>query len=258
MLGRRDERQLAVSIDEGRGRVVVLVHGIASSSVTFQNLVPLLTPNHRVIAIDLLGFGRSPAPADAEYTVAEHVDAIARAIDRLHLRAPFTLVGHSLGTILGARYAATHPRRVRHLVMVSPPLYVDPAQLGDPLLRARVSVYLQLYKFVRENQAFTLRNARLVERMLPIPKAMDINVETWVPFIKSLENCIESQTTITDLVNTPAPVDILVGALDEFHVPGSLDGLARLSNVTTRVVPGNDHLIRESMARQVAAAIDPA
>ena len=55
---------LHVAIDEGEGPIVVLLHGIASSSVTFENLVPLLTPTRRVIAIDLLGFGASPAPAD--------------------------------------------------------------------------------------------------------------------------------------------------------------------------------------------------
>lgn len=256
MLGQPGGHRLHVSIDEGSGPVVVLVHGIASSPVTFQHLVPLLVPHHRVVAIDLLGFAGSPAPPDAQYTIGEHVDAIARTIDGLHLRAPCTIVGHSLGTILGARYAATHPRKVRHLVMVSPPLYVDPAQLGDPLVRTRVSLYLALYRFVRENQSFTLRNARIVERMLPIPKAMDINAETWVPFVRSLQHCIESQTTVTDVVNTQSPVDIVVGALDEFHVRGSLAGLARLSTVRTHVIPGNDHLIRESMAEIVASIVD--
>ena len=64
---------LHVAIDEGEGPIVVLLHGIASSSVTFENLVPLLTPTRRVIAIDLLGFGASPAPADSEFTVEDHV-----------------------------------------------------------------------------------------------------------------------------------------------------------------------------------------
>ncbi|HEY9472055.1 MAG TPA: hypothetical protein VIQ76_20820 [Propionibacteriaceae bacterium] len=39
---------LHVAIDEGAGTVVVLVHGIASSHVTFENVVPLLRPTHRV------------------------------------------------------------------------------------------------------------------------------------------------------------------------------------------------------------------
>ena len=55
--------KLHVALDHGVGHTVVLVHGIASSSVTFDNVVPLLGHHHRVIAIDLLGFGKSPRPA---------------------------------------------------------------------------------------------------------------------------------------------------------------------------------------------------
>src|SRR6185295_7411703 len=91
---------LHVAGDSGSGPVVVMIHGIASSSVTWQNVVPLLEPRHRCIRIDLLGFGGSPAPADADYTLEEHVAAIARTIRSLRLREPFVLVGHSMGGLI--------------------------------------------------------------------------------------------------------------------------------------------------------------
>ena len=84
---------LHVAGDEGDGPPVVLVHGIASSSVTFQKLVPLLVGTHRVISIDILGFGRSPAPADAQYTIEEHVAALHRTIRSLRLGRPSSSSG---------------------------------------------------------------------------------------------------------------------------------------------------------------------
>ncbi|HXR44726.1 MAG TPA: alpha/beta fold hydrolase, partial [Pseudolysinimonas sp.] len=74
---------LHVAADRGSGPVVVLLHGIASSSVTFENVIPLLEPTHRVIALDLLGFGESPAPPDAEYTLGEHAACVDRTLRSL-------------------------------------------------------------------------------------------------------------------------------------------------------------------------------
>ncbi|MEO8527635.1 MAG: alpha/beta fold hydrolase, partial [Pseudolysinimonas sp.] len=116
---------LHIAGDVGAGPVVVLLHGIASSSVTFENVVPLISARHRAVSIDLLGFGESPAPVDAQYTLEEHVAALDRTLRRLRLRQ-FVLVGHSMGALIAARYAATRPRQVTRLVLVSPPVYLSP------------------------------------------------------------------------------------------------------------------------------------
>ena len=54
--GRIRPTLLHVATDVGRGPVVILVHGIASSSITFDEVVPLLQTNHRVIAVDISEF----------------------------------------------------------------------------------------------------------------------------------------------------------------------------------------------------------
>src|SRR3546814_15498906 len=94
---------LHVAERSGAGAPVVLLHGIGSSSETFEQLLPLLRGSHEVVAIDLLGFGGSPVPEDSEYTVDEHVGAIVRTIRHLRIRRPFTLVGHSMGALFTAR-----------------------------------------------------------------------------------------------------------------------------------------------------------
>ncbi|TPX04432.1 alpha/beta hydrolase, partial [Schumannella luteola] len=150
---------LHVADDRGAGPVVVLIHGIASSSVTFENLVPLLEQGFRCISIDLLGFGGSPVPPDCEYRLEDHEAALARTIRRLRLRGSFTLVGHSMGGLIAARYAARNPGRVSRLMLVSPPIYLDPRELSDDRDRTVQDLYLRAYRFLRENEAFTLRNA---------------------------------------------------------------------------------------------------
>jgi pimeloyl-ACP methyl ester carboxylesterase len=233
----------------------VLIHGVASSSVTFQNVLPLIEDSHRCIAIDLLGFGESPIPENSEYTLADHAAAIERTIASLRIREPFTLVGHSMGSLIGARYAARFPKRVSKLVLVSPPVYLDPAELSDRVERTQLDLHMKAYKFFRENKDFTLKRARIVERFLPIPKAMDINEQNWIPFVKSLQNSIESQTTISDLAAVKAPIEVVYGDLDEFHSEGVLRIVARMSGVTVHKVRGTDHLIGKRLARVVASAI---
>ncbi|ARJ06533.1 hypothetical protein GCM10010988_17980 [Cnuibacter physcomitrellae] len=236
---------------------IVLVHGIASSATTFDFVVPLIRDDYRVIAVDLLGFGQSPQPPDAEYTLEEHVDALAHTLRHLGLRH-FTLVGHSLGCLIASRYAATHRRSLDKLVLVSPPVYQSPSEIGDPRTRARVSGYLAAYRFFRENKDFTLANAAWVTKLLPIEHVMEITEQNWTPFVKSLENCIETQTIISDLATVDVPIEVVYGTLDEFLVPGSVAILSRMKGVTTHPVHVNDHVIRRSMARVVATAIGAA
>ena len=252
---RRKPPLLHIATDEGSGPVVILVHGIASSSVTFRNVVPLLTPKHRVIAVDILGFGDSPAPSECEYTLDDHVASLAATIRSLGLDEPFTLVGHSLGSLIGTRYAARNPRRVSRLVLVGPPVYLSPTDIGDPRVRGRVSAYLRAYEFLRANKDFTLANAAIISRLLP-KGIFEITTQSWTPFVKSLEHCIESQTVVSDVASLSIPVAVVYGSLDAFIAPGSMTVIERMRHVTMYRVEANDHLIRPRLARILARAID--
>ncbi|MBR22572.1 MAG: esterase [Leifsonia sp.] len=258
LLRRPPRLYIAHDSDEGPGDdrpVVVLVHGLASSSVTFDNLVPLLEPDYRCIAIDLLGFGRSPIPEHARYTLDEHTAALRRTIRSLRLRRPFTLVGHSLGSLISARYAARRRDEVDHLVMVGPPVYLPPAAMGDPADRASMGLYFAAYQFLRTNREFTTRAADVLASIAPIDDVLEVSPRNWTPFVLSLENAIESQTSLADLADVTAPVDIVHGTLDPFIAPGGLKIVSQLRKVTMTRVSGMDHLIRPKLARAVERVI---
>ncbi|MFP7761346.1 alpha/beta fold hydrolase [Marisediminicola sp. LYQ134] len=246
---------LHIALDEGSGPVVILVHGIASSSVTFEKLIPMILDTHRVVAIDLLGFGESVAPESATFTIEEHVETLSDTIDSLRLRRPFVLVGHSMGSLIATRYTATHKRHVAKLVLVSPPVYVDPDALGDPVERAAMGLYLKAYEYLRTNKEFTIRNATFLARMSPIKNVLEVSERNWNAFVLSLQQAIESQTSVSDIASVSIPVEVVYGTLDPFLMPGGLRIIEQMRHVSVHKVEAGDHLVRKRLARVVATAI---
>ena len=253
--GRRRAPLLHVATDEGAGPVVILVHGIASSSITFQELVPRLTDAHRVIAVDILGFGGSPAPTNAIYSIDEHARALHATIRSLRLRAPFVLVGHSLGALISARYTAENPASVAKLVLVSPPVYLEPKAFGAARDRAAMGIYMRVYEYLRENKRFTIRAAKGLDRLSPIRNVLQVSEQNWSAFVLSLQNAIESQTTVSDVARVRVPVEIVYGTVDPFLMPSGIKILGAMRHVTVHKVEANDHLLRKRLARAVATAV---
>ncbi|HEY3580614.1 MAG TPA: haloalkane dehalogenase [Pyrinomonadaceae bacterium] len=98
-------------VDEGKGEPVLLVHGNATWSYIWRNVIPHLTPYARCIAPDLIGFGRSNKP-DIEYSWAEQADYVEEFIRKLGLRN-ITLVLNDFGISLCMRYAMRHEQNVK-------------------------------------------------------------------------------------------------------------------------------------------------
>lgn len=245
---------LNVAVDVGDGPVVVLLHGIASSSASWRTLVPLLSPLYRVIAIDVMGFGGSRAGEGVGFTLDEHVEALHKTIRALRLRSRFTLIGHSLGALISSRYAAVYRREVSHLLLVAPPIYPHLRYIDELGHRMRVGGYLWFYRFVRGNRLTIINNAGRFSRWMP-NGSMKIDDDSWAAFSKSMENCIESQTTTTDIAQVSVPIDIVYGSRDQVIVPASIERLGSMHHVQLHEVPHTDHLIRLALAREIARLV---
>jgi pimeloyl-ACP methyl ester carboxylesterase len=245
-------------MDEGSGPVVVLLHGIASSPATFVNLFPLLSSRHRLIAIDILGFGKSVADVDTLFTLDNHVAALARTISRLHLRNGYVLVGHSLGSLIAVRYAATRRTKVSRLILISPPIYPPRESLKDAIDRAAEDARLRTFQRLRKYRDMTVSLAQGLQRLPSVAGALALTNENWIAFELSLANAIEDQSTIDDIAATTLPIDIVVGTLDPFVLPAGIRLAAERPNVKVLRIDGADHLVRKSMAMAVADLIDGA
>ena len=104
-------------VDEGKGDVVLLLHGEPSWSYLYRKMIPIIVAaGHRVIAPDLIGFGRSDKFVNAEdYSYKFHVELIAAFIQQLKLER-ITLVCQDWGGLIGLRLAAENPDRFARIV----------------------------------------------------------------------------------------------------------------------------------------------
>jgi pimeloyl-ACP methyl ester carboxylesterase len=101
----------------GSGPVVVLVHGITSTSATWANVIPALAERFTIIAPDLLGHGESAKPR-GDYSLGAYASGIRDLLIALgHERATF--VGHSLGGGVAMQLAYQFPEHCERLVLVS-------------------------------------------------------------------------------------------------------------------------------------------
>jgi pimeloyl-ACP methyl ester carboxylesterase len=101
----------------GSGPVLVLIHGITSSSRTWERVLPALAEHHTVLAPDLLGHGESAKPR-GDYSLGAYASGVRDLMVALgHDRA--TVVGHSLGGGIAMQLAYQFPERVERLALVS-------------------------------------------------------------------------------------------------------------------------------------------
>ena len=101
----------------GSGPVVVLIHGMAGSSATWEPILPELTRHCTVIAPDLLGHGESDKPR-GDYSLGAHASSIRDLLLALgHQRA--TIVGQSFGGGVVMQFAYQYPERCERMVLVA-------------------------------------------------------------------------------------------------------------------------------------------
>jgi haloalkane dehalogenase len=104
-------------IDDGGGEQppLVLLHGNPTWSYLWRKVIPIMAPERRVIAPDLIGHGRSDKP-DIDYRLTDHIRYIDGLLDALRLDR-VVLVLHDWGGSIGLDWARRHPDQVAGLVL---------------------------------------------------------------------------------------------------------------------------------------------
>lgn len=97
--------------------VLLLIHGMAGSSVTWRQVMPALAERYTVVAPDLPGHGESDKPRQ-DYSLGAHANALRDLLIALGV-GPATVVGQSLGGGIAMQLAYQHPRHCERLVLVS-------------------------------------------------------------------------------------------------------------------------------------------
>ncbi len=138
-------------VDEGpRDRaVVLLLHGEPSWSYLYRKMIPpLVEAGHRVIAPDLIGFGRSDKPSEkSDYTYQRHVDWVTSFISQLGLK-DITYFGQDWGALIGLRIVGGHPELFKRVIIGNGGL-----PTGD---QGANEAFLRWQKFSQESPAFDI------------------------------------------------------------------------------------------------------
>ncbi len=122
-------------VDEGAGAVVLLMHGEPTWSYLYRSMIPpLVAGGRRVLAPDLVGFGRSDKPAAVEdHSYAKHVEWLSAWLDDLDLDG-VTLFAQDWGGLIGLRLVASQPERFARVAVANTGLPTGDHQVGEAFL----------------------------------------------------------------------------------------------------------------------------
>lgn len=123
----------------GEGPTLVLLHGLGGCHLNWLPAAPMLARHGRVIALDLVGFGRTPS-AGRGHGIDAQLAMIERFLAEV-VRGPAVLVGNSMGGLLALMHAARAPEQIAGLVLVSPALPPPLSTQPDPATTARFLVH---------------------------------------------------------------------------------------------------------------------
>lgn len=119
--------------DQGQGEpALVLIHGWLCNQQFWREQIPALAKGHRVIALDMIGFGNSDAPQVA-YTQELLARSVLAVMDQAGVKSA-VLMGHSMGAAVARRVALRHPDRVRAFISMDGALDRPPQ---DPAARKK-------------------------------------------------------------------------------------------------------------------------
>lgn len=105
-------------IDEGKGDIIVFLHGTPSWSFDFRNVIKQLRSKYRCIAIDHIGFGLSDKPELYDYSTENHSKTFERFVQEKGLNE-LNLVMHDFGGPIGMNFAIRHPKMVKSLIILN-------------------------------------------------------------------------------------------------------------------------------------------
>jgi pimeloyl-ACP methyl ester carboxylesterase len=130
-----DTRHGAIATAQaGSGPALLAVHGLGGTKASFLPTLALMHQTHRVIAIDLPGFGDSVKPVRAAFDARYFARVLTGVLDALGIDRAH-LVGNSMGGRIALELALTEPDRVDHLVLLSPAMAWLRPRPWAPLVR---------------------------------------------------------------------------------------------------------------------------
>lgn len=235
----------------GRGRPLVLLHGLLAGSRSWGLHYEQLADECRLIVPDLPGFGRSPR-SDAHHGLVDDARAVMRVLEALDAREPAVIVGHCFGSLVGLQIAASWPERTAAVVMFGPPLYPDArsgvfhlAFLGGLVRLGLVHPRLArwLCELTSAHRAVAATLAALLYPSLPRPLGAEAVTRRWSELSMMMQRELLGDEGSLALDAVAAPVTMVIGVDDPVVDVGHLGAVADANDSVSLVRWPGDHYL---------------
>jgi len=252
-------------LDEGEGEPILLLHGEPTWSFLWRRSISPLAQRNRVVAPDLIGFGRSDKPTDIGwYSYGRHVASIERLVEHLGLER-MTLVVHDWGGPIGLRFAVEHAALVERLVILDTGI-AGGRPPGERWLRFRAVVRevggaLDIGRLVEAGTAHGLSDdvRAAYDAPFPTPEAK-AGVRAFPELVPTEPEhpCIEPMNRVRDALSEwRKPALVVWGAQDSVLPPEIAERFVELIPGARGPVllDGASHFLQEDRPDETTAAI---
>jgi haloalkane dehalogenase len=258
-------RMAYVSAGPDDGPPVLLLHGEPTWSFVYRSVIPVLASSGlRVIAPDLIGFGRSDKPTAIEdHTYARHVEWVRSfAFDALGL-ADLTVVGHDWGGLIGLRLATENADRIARIVATNTGLPTGDQQMPDVWLRFREAVrttpVLDVARLVKSGCRTALPAEVLAAYDAPFPdesfKAAPRAMPNLVPTTPDDPATEANRAAWLRLSTWDKPFLVAFTDSDPITTPAAAVLSGVVPGAESVVLAGGGHFVQEDCGPQLASAI---
>ncbi|MEM6774453.1 MAG: alpha/beta hydrolase [Pseudomonadota bacterium] len=266
-------------VEAGTGPPVVFLHGFPSVWFSVIRQIVKLAADHRVIAIDGLGAGKSDAPGDiAHYKLEAMSRHILALLDALHVDRAH-VVGHDWGSALAIGLAQRHPDRVLSVTGISaPPLnailygleadseakdtasYVERFKKANPLLLVALntadSIFQGAYRPLVDDAKLSKHEGELFREATSDPRRVNAHINWYRANIPAPQDIAEVDFWPSRDARVGAPALYIWGDQDPIYNQTAIDRLLALSDGAELLkLPGVDHWPHIREAELVNAAI---
>ena len=229
-------KTLPIQIDKGNGAPLVLLHGLGTNHKSWEFVLEHIDyTKHRVITLDLLGFGDAPKPKSVKYTPRDHAEAVMATLDKLGIKKA-VFAGHSMGCIVAIEIAATWPDRVESLLLIGAPLYKSaPKKHWWRKLLPAEGLYFALFDELQKHPDVAKFGGTLADDLAPFVKGTEITDATWPAFRRSLEHTIIQFDTFAKAKKLRIPILFIAGLFDVFIIRRNITEIRRANRRYARV-----------------------
>jgi 2-hydroxymuconate-semialdehyde hydrolase len=248
-------------VKAGTGRPMLLIHGIPTSSFLWRNVIPPLAEELRVYAVDLLGYGDSDKPEDADLSIVAQARHLWSFMEQVGWRRG-SVVGHDIGGGIAQLLAVEHSEAVTKLVLIDSIAYdswPEPqiARLKEPVWD-EIMETLDLGKGLRRAFEEGMAHKERVDDELVAQYVLPFDgVEGRRAYLRCARALrTEDLTSVMDRVERlDVPTLIIWGAADPYQDVRYGERLAGAMRRARLVVEEAGHFIQEDRPEEVALLV---